>query len=70
MKLYATTTSERASKGQGGKSLKIDIQDESMEVVATFSIEAGEEKTIITARYKPALVSFYDDTKGNKQKDS
>jgi len=28
MKLYATTTSERASKGQGGNSLLINIQGE------------------------------------------
>ncbi len=31
MKLYATTTSERASKGQGGKYLLIDIYDEKKE---------------------------------------
>ena len=35
MKLYATTTSERASKGQGGNQfLSIDINDELNQVIA------------------------------------
>jgi hypothetical protein len=36
MKLYATTTSERASKGQGGnKNLIIDIQAQQLEGIPT-----------------------------------
>ena len=34
MKLYATVTSERASKGQGGKEIEISIFDENQEKVA------------------------------------
>lgn len=40
MKLYATTTSERASKGQGGNErLHIDITDESKQIIFTISAQ-------------------------------
>ena len=38
MKLYATTTSERASKGQGGnKKLLIEVKDDNKETIAMFN---------------------------------
>jgi hypothetical protein len=40
MKLYATTTSERATKGQGGKHIDIQLQG-----------EGGQELGVISARY-------------------
>ena len=42
MKLYATTTSERASKGQGGEYLDIEIKNEYKEIVATIKIREVE----------------------------
>lgn len=38
MKLYATTTSERASKGQGGKWLDIEIMGENNVVIARLTV--------------------------------
>lgn len=44
MKFYATTASERASKGQGGqKYLRIDITNEQSEVIAHISVDATTE---------------------------
>ena len=40
MKLYATTTSERATKGQGGKHIDIQLQG-----------EGGQELGVISARF-------------------
>lgn len=41
MKLYATTTSERASKGQGGEWLEIKISNENSEQITHFSLKIG-----------------------------
>lgn len=38
MKLYATTTSERASKGQGGEYLDIEIKNDDRIVFATIKV--------------------------------
>lgn len=44
MKLYATTTSERASKGQGGNEyLKIDIKDENQEAIAEIYLQRATD---------------------------
>lgn len=44
MKLYATTTSERASKGQGGNEyLEIDIQDEKERIVCSILVLPKEK---------------------------
>lgn len=43
MKLYATTTSERASKGQGGEWLDINITDENQEVLAMFKVRSKND---------------------------
>ena len=42
MKLYATTTSERASKGQGGEYLDIGIMNEDKECFATINVRIIE----------------------------
>lgn len=40
MKLYATTTSERASKGQGGNDyIEINITDEDKDLIATIGLK-------------------------------
>ena len=73
MKLYATVTSERASKGQGGKHLTIDISGGNRLTVADMSIDTVDDKVIVTLDgYDPYLVSFEQfptKTKGKKQKD-
>ena len=40
MRLYATTTSERASKGQGGKYLEIEITDEKKRILAIVNVDS------------------------------
>lgn len=59
MKLYATTTSERASKGQGGNHLNISITDKNKKVL--MSIEARIVNEIPT-------IEVLDYTKGKRQK--
>lgn len=44
MKLYATTTSERASKGQGGNELVIHINDENKKTVASINVLPRDKK--------------------------
>ena len=41
MKLYATVTSERASKGQGGKELMIEIMGENKVVIALIKVSSS-----------------------------
>jgi hypothetical protein len=52
MKLYAKTTSERASKGQGGKWIEIDILDERKQLVYMLSIK--------NEIHKPEMRVYYD----------
>lgn len=80
MKLYATVTSERATKGQGGKELTIQIKNEREEIICTLSVEDGGSNhewpdgcTVITAhyeRYRAIVRNIPWDNlkKGNKQK--
>lgn len=42
MKLYATVTSERATKGQGGEYLDIEIHNEHKEIVAILKVRNVE----------------------------
>jgi hypothetical protein len=44
MKLYATTTSERATKGQGGKYLNIQLSGEDNQPLGVISIRYQEDK--------------------------
>ena len=75
MKLYATTTSERASKGQGGKNLHIVVRNEKQEpcialeviVDATGRVQANMFTDITRATVK-SQGTFLEDTKGEKKK--
>lgn len=75
MKLYATITSERASKGQGGKTLDIVIRNE--KEVAAIAIQVDTDimgrvraSVFYDMRYShPVLVaSNFLEEKGEKQK--
>jgi hypothetical protein len=48
MKLYATVSSERATKGQGGKKIDIQLQG-----------EGGQELGVISARYDEHNKEYY-----------
>lgn len=67
MKLYATTTSERASKGQGGKFLIIDVTNEKKEKLLNLHIYQGERGYIMRGSNYGVYKIEIDDTKGNKQ---
>ena len=43
MKLYATTTSERASKGQGGEYIDIELKDSEKICFATIKVRADRQ---------------------------
>lgn len=73
MKLYATTTSERASKGQGGNErLNIDITDEFGQIILT--INAKITGNIVSFNNRNWITNKVDNftckiqTKGEKQK--
>lgn len=73
MLIYATTTSERASKGQGGKYIEICIYNEKKE--KTHYLTAGDNK-ITLYRNNPRtnfdgdiLYTGEIESKGNNQKD-
>ena len=71
MRLYATVTSERASKGQGGEYLEIDICGPNKFPVARLRVEWNGEKVIIEGNYDSYLANMYAEsykTKGEKQK--
>jgi hypothetical protein len=73
MKLYATITSERASKGQGGNQfLDIVIRNESQEEMMTVQVNGrGQEKPRIAIVFDGDKLCFPPhpiDTKGKKQK--
>lgn len=78
MKLYATTTSERASKGQGGNDfLEIEVKGEDKRVFLEFKITAEEdhykiEGWVVHPEYAPNRRSeqylAYEVEKGKKQK--
>lgn len=75
MKLYATTTSERASKGQGGQFLNIVIYDDQKQEIARFVATQEENGYVIAYDYDEdsTIVERWEElelatTKGNKQK--
>lgn len=53
MKLYATTTSERASKGQGGNSLEIIITNEEKANIATINAHYMKETGNVLITFVP-----------------
>jgi hypothetical protein len=76
MKVYATVRSERATKGQGGKTLHVEIMDESKLPVIEFNVKHNGEKTILEGTYKGSQANVYLESeeniarkkKGEKQK--
>ncbi len=73
MKLYATTTSERASKGQGGKWLKIHIYNDIQQEICRIYVEPTEKGNKIELfelnESKTSFISYLDKPKANKKKD-
>lgn len=73
MRLYGTVTSERASKGQGGNQLLIDVFDENrMKIVeGEIKIVDGKYHIYISTtidRETDQCIDYVEETKGNKQK--
>jgi hypothetical protein len=78
MKLYATTTSERASKGQGGnKYLDIIIRNELSQIIGNVFIQPDNHMEIIlrddiisdiSTEKEIKIKTFSEMDKGNKQK--
>ncbi len=72
MKLYATTTSERASKGQGGRYLDIQLQGEDKQELGVISARYDEHNKEYYLNYwsrgKCIQINRIKETKGNKQK--
>lgn len=67
MKLYATTTSERASKGQGGAWLDITVTDKHKNIIFAYTNKDG----IQAIGYKDGnqwIVDELTSEKGEKQK--
>jgi hypothetical protein len=79
MKLYATVTSERASKGQGGKWLDIEVQGEHKQPIARMIIKSGGFEPSLEIIYSknefetPIITRVLErvkyEPKGKKQKD-
>lgn len=76
MKLYATVTSERASKGQGGKEIEIKVKDENKETIAIMRFTPDsvlfqfQQQGWVTSHYNQSgeTFSFTSFKKGEKQK--
>lgn len=73
MKLYATVTSERASKGQGGNErLFVDVINEDREPIATVNIWVKDNTAEVMVRQwakdKQDRYTIKLPTKGEKQK--
>lgn len=75
MKLYATTTSERATKVQGGEYIDIDIFNGNKDMVATIKVrEQLNGQRLVIWHDGDTVVDVYKDseankrTKGNQQK--
>lgn len=66
MKLYATVTSERASKGQGGKAIRLDLYGENRNE-PVYCI-GWTDWGLIVSENKTGRKLFEIETKGNKQK--
>lgn len=60
MKLYATTTSERASKGQGGNDfLDINITNEHKEIIANIYIKNNKVHFTFPSHYLESKKEHY-----------
>ena len=69
MKLYATVTSERATKGQGGEYLDIEIQNEARDVIATIKVrdQYSNGTDIVVWHGNSATVTAYKDCAMDKK---
>lgn len=67
MKLYATVSSERATKGQGGKELEIIIYDGDRTEMARLIVVHREGGALIEYDYDEDRIEM-ERTKGEKQK--
>ena len=74
MKLYATITSNRAMKGQGGDWLKIIIRNDKQHCIAYINVRNGEKididvlDKIQLGIERPIQICTDDDHKGERQK--
>jgi hypothetical protein len=59
MKLYASVTSERATEGQGGKELMIEITGEEKQVIARIKVTMPQKMTLIGAENIDYLVEVF-----------
>lgn len=73
MKLYATTTSERATKGQGGNDyLEINVTDEQGDIIANIAITPRKfevSKPIVRLRYNTHLSEIVINEMANDSND-
>lgn len=74
MKLYATVSSERASKGQGGnKYLEIEVKNEEAQRIALMHFWPSSDGVAHRMTFQEGLSVDIDyqrfETKGNKKKD-
>ena len=68
MKLYATTTSERASKGQGGNEyLNIEITGELKQKLGIVSVRMVDNKYIGMYHFNNTGVKIFGIEKGKKE---
>lgn len=71
MKLYATVTSERATKSQGGEYLNIQVLNESREEILAVNVRNGVVHIMYpdyTGGYTYTLNTHKLETKGEKKK--
>jgi hypothetical protein len=68
MKLYATITSERATKGQGGNHLHIKITDKNKDELWRLYVEDKGEKTHISLWEMNQCMYAGNSIKGKRQK--
>lgn len=69
MKLYATVTSERATKGQGGNEfIGIDLFDSEKIHLGNITLKRENGNYILYLELDSERVSVKDETKGEKQK--
>lgn len=68
MKLYATTTSERASKGQGGNWLDISIYDEEKNKLVDIHVDTFRGITIYESDKNYFNIGVERKAKGKRQK--